>query len=342
MAILLDNVSVDTISETFKVRGSSHVAVIRGDDFGGGTVSVEVASPNDSIGRFSALVDGSFTESGQYKIDYLPSGSLIRAQLIGSTSPVNVFVDIDGVSSILSPPAPPLILPPFSSSLDSWFDASNLGTITSSGGLVSALADPRSNSRVMVQSNNSLKPQIGIETQNGLNVLTLSTTSQLVLNLSPELSNEEISVFAAVKDSDAAASTRAYFDVFDNSTGIGLSLTVSDSGGPTESASIRDHRPTVIQNFVDGGNLSDWNIAGGTRSKLDSHRLVSRINTFESTVLPPAFSDVLMNRMTIGSSRLESIVSASNIGEIVVYNKALSLSERDSVVQYLSNKWSIT
>ena len=55
-----------------------------------------MASPNDSDAgpRFSALADGSLTENGQFKIDYLPSGYLIRAELTGSTSPVNVFVEI--------------------------------------------------------------------------------------------------------------------------------------------------------------------------------------------------------------------------------------------------------
>ncbi len=96
MPILLDNVSVDTVSANFSGRGGSHIVIIRGDDFGGGTVDIQIASVNDNVAgpRFAVIEDASFTANGSFKLDYLPSGYLIRAELSGSTSPVNVFVEV--------------------------------------------------------------------------------------------------------------------------------------------------------------------------------------------------------------------------------------------------------
>jgi len=90
---LLDNVNVDTDGEPFQGAGGSWIATVRADDYGSGTVDLEI-SPN-SQSSFTPLTDGSFTENGQVKIDFLPKGTSIRARLSGSTSPSNVSVEIN-------------------------------------------------------------------------------------------------------------------------------------------------------------------------------------------------------------------------------------------------------
>lgn len=97
MTILLNNVSVDTTSDTFESKGGTGVAIIRGDNYGGGTVTIEMASksdPNAPVFRFSTLPDGSVTADDTVKLDYMPVGTLIRAVLTGSSGANDVFVEI--------------------------------------------------------------------------------------------------------------------------------------------------------------------------------------------------------------------------------------------------------
>lgn len=92
--ILLNQVNADTVSESFLSRGGSAVINVRADSYGGGTVTVRMASSNDPSGRYIILEDGSFTADATVKLDYLPSGALIQVELMGSTGASNVFVDI--------------------------------------------------------------------------------------------------------------------------------------------------------------------------------------------------------------------------------------------------------
>ncbi len=94
MPILLNNVSVDTTSDTFESLGGVAIVNVRGDNYGGGSVLIEAATVNDSATRFVTLPNGTFTADGTVKLDYLPQGALIRARLDSSTTPTNVFVDI--------------------------------------------------------------------------------------------------------------------------------------------------------------------------------------------------------------------------------------------------------
>ena len=93
MTILLNNVDVNTVStEKYKGDGSSAIAFVRGDDFGGGQVEISMSPTNDP--RFTGMNNGVFTQDDQVRIDYVPPGAEIRAELSGSTGASNVFVEI--------------------------------------------------------------------------------------------------------------------------------------------------------------------------------------------------------------------------------------------------------
>ena len=93
--ILLDNVDANVVSDEFKSAGGPAVIVIRGDNFDGGTVTLEMASISDAGNRFDLLDNGSFTADGQVKLDYLPVGSKIRSELAGAGgSASNIFVEV--------------------------------------------------------------------------------------------------------------------------------------------------------------------------------------------------------------------------------------------------------
>lgn len=96
MAILLNNVNAPTTSEDYKSFGGPAIVVVRGDDFTGVTVNIEVASSSDPNGapRWATLVNGSFTEAATFNITYLPSGLLLRAAAVGVGAADNIFVEI--------------------------------------------------------------------------------------------------------------------------------------------------------------------------------------------------------------------------------------------------------
>ena len=96
MTVLLNNIDgADVEGLQFELKGQSVLLVVRGDDFDGGSVEIQIASKEDPDVRFLPLPDGTFAAGTTKKIDYLANGSIIRAALVGSGgSAVNIFVGI--------------------------------------------------------------------------------------------------------------------------------------------------------------------------------------------------------------------------------------------------------
>ena len=90
--ILLKNVNVDTTSVEEKVDGGNRALVVRADNFGGGTVQIQVRSNNDS--RFVLVTGGSFTADDTKILKSTKSGLTYRAVLSGSSGASNVFVEL--------------------------------------------------------------------------------------------------------------------------------------------------------------------------------------------------------------------------------------------------------
>ena len=95
MTILLNNVDVDTTTAGEKLgQGGPKIIFIRGDDFGGGELRIQLAPPSDPQNRFEDIRDGTFVQDAEVHIDYLPPGTNIRVVFEGSTGASNVFVEI--------------------------------------------------------------------------------------------------------------------------------------------------------------------------------------------------------------------------------------------------------
>lgn len=94
--ILLNNVNVDVADPTsiFHGGGTPAILIVRGDNFGGGIVDVQIKSANDTLNRWSALSDGQFSSDGQINIDFLPLSIDLRATFTGSSGASNVYVEI--------------------------------------------------------------------------------------------------------------------------------------------------------------------------------------------------------------------------------------------------------
>lgn len=93
--VLLDNISANEVSDSLDLKGGPAVLIVRADDFDGGLVTFQVASNNDSENRFKILDNGTFPADGNKRINYLPVGLKIRAELSGAGgSASKVFAEV--------------------------------------------------------------------------------------------------------------------------------------------------------------------------------------------------------------------------------------------------------
>ncbi len=95
MSKLLDNVGADTVGDAFSFKSlGPRALIVRGDDFGGGTVTIEAAAASDATSRWAVIDDGTFTANGTKQINIVIPGMLLRAVLNGATAPVNVLAEV--------------------------------------------------------------------------------------------------------------------------------------------------------------------------------------------------------------------------------------------------------
>lgn len=93
--VLLDQVSANTVSESLDITGGSVILIVRADDFDGGLVSFQVASNNDSELRFATLDNGVFSSNSTVRLENLPTGLLIKAELSGAGGSADkVFAEV--------------------------------------------------------------------------------------------------------------------------------------------------------------------------------------------------------------------------------------------------------
>jgi hypothetical protein len=94
MAILLNNVDADTVGDPIVSNGGQIYLVVRGDNYGGGNVQLQVASPNDPDTRWvSHLGNINYNDYNNSRLS-IPVGMLIRGVLSGATGASNVFAEV--------------------------------------------------------------------------------------------------------------------------------------------------------------------------------------------------------------------------------------------------------
>lgn len=93
-SVLFNNANADGDSPAIIPNGTQAIAIIRGDSFAGVTVTFQARSANDPSARWRNMTDGQFTEAAEVPLEKLPADMLIRAQLAGTTSGNNIFVEV--------------------------------------------------------------------------------------------------------------------------------------------------------------------------------------------------------------------------------------------------------
>jgi hypothetical protein len=218
------------------------------------------------------------------------------------------------------------------SNLAAWYDASDASTINTAGNLVNQWDDKSGNNNHVIASGGD-RPSSGTRTLNSLNVIDangsnmLSTTgvvmspnfSIFIVAVVDTVNNAQDSLLAMddVNDFQIDAGNASQFRFRFNQSGLGT------NGGPGASAVAG---PDIYAVLADG--------AGGNLDLEYGQASHDSDTGFTATLTTPQTIRLFTNRA--GSQDLDGA-----IGEILIYSKLVSSSEKANIYNYLSTKWGV-
>jgi len=230
------------------------------------------------------------------------------------------------------------------SGLKLWLDATDISTISQSGGFVSEWGD-KSNGNNAIQSTGVSQPETGSRTINGLNVLDFDGVNDfMVLNSQPVTGPEARSIII-VGFADNGVNNNFFISLTDDDAGDGGVYRISaEMGLRTDGAS-----QLFLAESVENGQAAIITVTNKANStlELDSDNL----QIYRNTVL---LTEDISTNPTLDVDTNSGIAAIGNdfggpssrsldgvIGEIIVYDKVLTTFERSQVEIYLGNKWGI-
>ena len=254
-------------------------------------------------------------------------------------------------------PTPAPFDPSLLSNLQLWLDASDSNTLyddTSSGSLVAAdgavarWEDKSGNNRHFIQSDSSKRPLRKINQQNNLDTLLLDGTNDSMVggNYLNLYGSGGITVFIVVKQ-NSSSEEQYLLNKYGESSGeegwliqflspstlrYYVANTSTDSAGGISSTSSVD---------VSGYTVLTTKASYGSSGSVLLYRNGVGLNTTGS--IPASTTDnnfpIRIGQYVYGST--EGGFAAVNMAEIIIYNAALSDTDRAAVETYLINKWGI-
>lgn len=221
------------------------------------------------------------------------------------------------------------------SGLTGWWDASNTGTIADTGGYVTQLDDLSGNANHLVQTYPN-GPMTGTRTQNGLNVLDFvprcalyktgfvqaQPCTMFVVMATDTLSNDGSGLRAAVGWSDTGTSCGLAQNGSGNiylEAGAGGTASTIAATTPTQyTAVINGAASHVDKDGVGGSTLNPGSNGWGTNTALI-------LGEVEKRSAPSHFG--------------YQVAWDGWIGEVLIYDGALSSGDRATIEEYLKAKW---
>lgn len=282
----------------------------------------------------------------------LTKGTAIAADI---PSAKTAFVDglkVTGTASFRDMPSSPTV----------WFDASQL-TGLSDGDGVSSWTDLSGNGYHATQSTTDYKPLYKTNIQNGLPVVRFDGSND-VLGISGSAStlkflhSTDSTIFAVAKFG-TSSNPDALYTLLGScaSTGgkIGITLWYDDRSSQSRNDKLvcltANGTDTVTNNVSADGFVSanSFHIigtmlnndaatpAGRTMINCDGGNLIdNNIGTQSSS------SSDSTHDLQIGANGNNALYMLGDVGEVIIYNKMLKAKEIGNILNYLSNKWSIT
>ena len=227
---------------------------------------------------------------------------------------------------------------PLSLSPTLWLDASDTATITSSANRVSAWADKSGNGNNASQSTAGLKPTTNTTTMNGRNVLDFSSnlivTSSFTINAANTVfvvfssSSSAVQIFVEHGPNWNTNSGQIHFINSATQYVAGYNRgAAAPLGGNAATLTTRSSGSHQLSFVTDGtyANLAAW--ADGAA--------LTKSSIYTNTVTTAAAA-----ALNIGDRSGGAVAPlAGSLAEVIVYNSALSTTDRQAVEGYLKTKW---
>jgi hypothetical protein len=213
-----------------------------------------------------------------------------------------------------------------------WLDAADTATITESGGFVSQWNDKSNNGRNFTQSTGANQPTTGTRTQNGLNVLDFNGNNALVGPTTPNLDTAPFEVFVAC-NVDVQGT---WFSQTNQSTENlrQLQLLRTSTGSVTSVI-----RGSVLTNVSRSPETGRFRISG--ISRLSSGSSLRDGNTATALNIGSAASESQAQWRVGARGPNVSFPLDGTVGEVLLFLRELTTSERADALNYFATKWNI-
>jgi len=227
-------------------------------------------------------------------------------------------------------------------------DASDIGTIADSSGAVSRWDDKSHNGRDVIQGTGISQPTTGITTINGLNVICFDGVIQRLIHtgsLGIVGSNAGTVFIVSRIDFRNASSSAFSFGAVENSGGEGRGFDINSITGGSGYRFMDGNRLFIGDPWGLAAHISTWTwVDGATYNQHDLYvnSVLQLENSSNNSGFVPNIQDeeivVAAQRNSAGDLIQHARI---DIGQIIVYNRQLSITERPSIEVFLSNKWGI-
>lgn len=214
-----------------------------------------------------------------------------------------------------------------------WLDASDLSTITHSGGAVSQWDDKSGNARHVTQGTASAQPTTGAATQNGKNVLSFDGNDTLSrTGMSVALSNTYTKILVA----SPSSGTDDYL------------WQLAESTATNQDSFITKYASKAYEQYVNGISTVRYTVGapGSTGANLvltvrNGSAFSSRFNGAASGSQTGSATVLNWASTYIGGSNAGNTMTGT-FSEVLLYARVLSADEIASVESYLASKWGVT
>lgn len=208
--------------------------------------------------------------------------------------------------------------PPDITNLIGWWDASDNSTLTPNSGAVATWADKSGNNNDLVQNTGGSQPTLVSGGRNGLDILDFNPSKWMDVNFADL--TQPVTIFLACK----VLQTQAQNNIYDN------------LGGSTWNFALI----TPNMNISAGSSLLYSEIVNTWFQATNILNTISSIARTDGSQRDTgdAGSNTLLG-LTISATRTQSNFGNIEIGEIFMYNKAVTGSELTSAETYLQQKW---
>ena len=250
------------------------------------------------------------------------------------------------------PPPPPPFTPAAITDLAVWLDASDSTTLLASttdstlaaeNGEVARWVDKSSNALAAIQDTAGSRPTRRVAVQNGLGILRFDGTNDTLRIPSITLQSYCTVFVVSSTSAPASSSTRFYMEHGPTTnSNPGFFFIGTDSTAWAINRGALHNGPSRLLDWMGNG----WGIAGfrydGAGIVYRNGGLVADDTSNTTTSQPNTPVTTFLNiaaRMALTGT--PSLPLNGDIGEIVIYNRPLTLAERQQVEGYLAEKWAL-